>query len=323
MLRTSAGIEVLDIKNKPKKYLITGGAGFIGSNLIENLVNNSVDLVIIDDLSSGLLENIPKKALDKLINSQVQDIKSDEIDDIDGIFHLAAQASVPYSIDNFFSSSKNNLLSSLKVFEWAKELGIPVVYASSSAIYGNLSLGDDSKSNFEILSPYALDKLTMEEYASMMFNIYNVKSIGLRFFNVYGPKQDPSNPYSGVISIFIDRILRGKTITVNGGYQTRDFVYVDDIVNVMLKSMDTLNKNDICEFFNVGTGKSTSVDVLLNTIKEILNADPKVIKKELPKGDPEKSEGTYEKIREILNVDLENFVNLENGLQKTIKPLLI
>ena len=96
-----------------------------------------------------------------------------------------------------------------------------------------------------------------------------------------------------------------------------------NIVDVMLKSMDTLNKNDICEFFNVGTGNSTSVDVLLNTIKEILNADPRVIKQELPKGDPEKSEGTYEKIREILNIDLANFITLKNGLQKTIKSILI
>ncbi len=96
-------------------------------------------------------------------------------------------------------------------------------------------------------------------------------------------------------------------------------MYVDDIVDVMLTSMHLLHKSDICEFFNVGTGKSTSVDVLLDTIKNILNADPPIIKKELPKGDPEKSEGTYEKIKEILNIDLSNFVNLENGLQKTIK----
>ncbi len=257
-----------------------------------------------------------------LIQDKVQNIKLDKFSTVDGIFHLAAQASVPYSIENFYNSSKNNILGSLKIFDWAKELGIPVVFASSSAIYGNLSLGDDSKNNFEILSPYALDKLTMEGYASMMFNVYDVKSIGLRFFNVYGPNQDPSNPYSGVISIFIDRILKGKTITVNGGYQTRDFVYVDDIVDVMLTSMHSLHESDICDFFNVGTGKSTSVDVLLNTIKDILNADPRIIKKELPKGDPEKSEGTYEKIIEILNIDLANFVTLETGLQKTIKPLL-
>jgi UDP-glucose 4-epimerase len=257
------------------------------------------------------------------MRDKVQNITLDKFSTVDGIFHLAAQASVPYSIENFYNSSKNNILGSLKIFDWAKELEIPVVFASSSAIYGNLSLGDDSKSNYEILSPYALDKLTMEGYASMMFNVYDIKSIGLRFFNVYGPNQDPSNPYSGVISIFIDRILKGKTITVNGGYQTRDFVYVDDIVDVMLTSMHLLHESDICEFFNVGTGKSTSVDVLLNTIKDILNADPRIIKKELPKGDPEKSEGTYEKIIEILNIDLANFVTLETGLHKTIKSLLV
>ncbi len=303
-------------------FLITGGAGFIGSHLIHNLIKNNYNIIVIDDLSSGHLSNINELDKIQFIENKVQSIGINDFLDIDGIFHLAAQASVPVSIDDFYSSSSNNLLSSIYVFNLAKKFKIPVVYASSSAIYGNLSLGDDSKNNFEILSPYALDKLTMEKYASMMYNVYDIRSIGLRFFNVYGPNQDPSNPYSGVISIFIDRILKGNTITVNGGYQTRDFVYVEDVVDVMLKSMDTLHESDICEFFNVGTGKSTSIDVLLNIIKGILNADPGIIKKELPKGDPEKSEGTYEKIRNILNIDLAKFVTLENGLKKTINSLL-
>ena len=291
-------------------FLITGGAGFIGSHLVHKLVERNCNIIVIDDLSSGHLSNINELNKIQFIENKVQSNEIDDLSDIDGIFHLAAQASVPVSIDEFYSSSSNNLLSSICVFNLAKKFRIPVVYASSSAIYGNLSLGDDSKNNFEILSPYALDKLTMEKYASMMYDVYDVKSIGLRFFNVYGPNQDPHNPYSGVISIFIDRILKGNTITVNGGYQTRDFVYVEDVVDVMLKSMETLHESDICEFLNVGTGKSTSINVLLNIIKDILNADPRIIKKELPKGDPEKSEGTYEKIRDILNIDLFYSLNL-------------
>ena len=304
------------------KILITGGAGFIGSHLVHRLIERNCNIIVIDDLSSGHLSNINELDKIQFIENKVQSNEIDDLSDIDGIFHLAAQASVPVSIDKFYSSSSNNLLSSIRVFNLAKKFRIPVVYASSSAIYGNLSLGDDSKNNFEILSPYALDKLTMEKYASMMYDVYDVKSIGLRFFNVYGPNQDPSNPYSGVISIFIDQILKGNTITVNGGYQTRDFVYVEDVVDVMLKSMETLHESDICEFFNVGTGKSTSINELLNIIKDILNADPQIIKKELPKGDPEKSEGTYEKVRDILDIDLAKFVTLENGLEKTINSLL-
>ena len=303
-------------------FLITGGAGFIGSHLVHRLIERNCNIIVIDDLSSGHLSNINELDKIQFIENKVQSNEIDDLSDIDGIFHLAAQASVPVSIDKFYSSSSNNLLSSIRVFNLAKKFRIPVVYASSSAIYGNLSLGDDSKNNFEILSPYALDKLTMEKYASMMYDVYDVKSIGLRFFNVYGPNQDPSNPYSGVISIFIDQILKGNTITVNGGYQTRDFVYVEDVVDVMLKSMETLHESDICEFFNVGTGKSTSINELLNIIKDILNADPQIIKKELPKGDPEKSEGTYEKVRDILDIDLAKFVTLENGLEKTINSLL-
>ena len=232
---------------------------------------------------------------------------------------MAAQASVPYSIDHFFESSKNNILSALKVFEWSKDQNIPVVYASSSAVYGNLLLGDDTEIKYNILSPYAQDKLTIEHYAAMMFDIYNVNSIGLRLFNVYGPRQDPTNPYSGVISIFIDRILKGNPVTINGGFQTRDFIYVQDVVNVMVDSMELLFEKNICKNFNVGTGQSVSINELFSIIKNIMNTDPEVVRKNLPSGDPEQSSGTYTKIKEILGIDISLFSDLRSGLIKTIE----
>ena len=304
---------------KKKKYLVTGAAGFIGSHLVDRLLEDKHELVVVDDLSSGYEKNISTDFSNFLIKKQVQEITNEEVFPVDGIFHLAAQASVPYSIDNFFESSKNNILSALKVFEWSKDQNIPVVYASSSAVYGNLLLGNDTEIKYNILSPYAQDKLTIEHYAAMMFDIYNVNSIGLRLFNVYGPRQDPTNPYSGVISIFIDRILKGNPVTINGGFQTRDFIYVQDVVNVMVDSMELLFEKNICKNFNVGTGQSVSINELFSIIKNIMNTDPEVVRKNLPSGDPEQSSGTYTKIKEILGIDISLFSDLRSGLIKTIE----
>ena len=222
-------------------------------------------------------------------------------------------------IDNFFSSSSNNLLSTVRVFEWAKIYNIPIVYASSSAVYGNLPLGDDKLEKYDILSPYAQDKLTMEQYAKMCWAVYRTPSIGLRLFNVYGPKQDPTSPYSGVISIFINRLICNKLVTVNGGHQTRDFIFVKDIVATMVQSMEYLFNKKFFEVLNVGTGKSITIDYLLAMLADIMKVQPEIILKELPQGDPEKSGGLYEKLKHILNIDNNQFVELEEGLKDTIQ----
>ena len=308
-------------KIKNNKYIITGGCGFIGSTLVDYLINdcNVSQVIVIDDLSSGYEKNLPQSKKIQFINSKVQEIDdSFSLKGISGIFHLAAQTSVPYSMKNFFKSSSNNLLSSLKIIDLANKSNLPVVYASSSAIYGNLKLGNDKVSTYEILSPYAQDKLTLEDYFKMAFDIYGLSSIGLRFFNVYGPKQDPSNPYSGVISIFIDSLLSKKPVTVNGGFQTRDFIFVDDIIKILVESMLILKKRQ-CSFFNVGTGTSISIDRLLKILIKLTSTNPKIIRKDLPKGDPQESSGSYEKLEKILNVKIKTFHDLESGLEKTLK----
>jgi UDP-glucose 4-epimerase len=300
--------------------LVTGGAGFIGSHLIQRLLKTRCEIICIDDLSTGQKNNLPVRKSIKLLVKKIQNVDVNELNsDIDGIFHLAAQTSVPVSIDNYFESSKNNLLGMLKIWEIAKQRNLPVVYASSSAVYGNLPFGDDQLKEYEIISPYAQDKMTMEDYATMCFDVYNTSSIGLRLFNVYGPRQDPTNRYSGVISIFIDRLLQNKPVTVNGGYQTRDFIFVEDIAKVMVDSMEQLFNNRSCDVFNVGTGVSVTIDHLLVMLADIIKVEPKVILKELPPGDPEKSGGTYEKLKNALNIDIGQFVKMEDGLRATIE----
>ena len=300
-------------------YLITGGCGFIGSTLIEKLISNGSKLFVIDNLSTGKISNLPKSKKITFLKKSVQNIDDFNIDKLDGIFHLAAQTSVPKSIDNFYESTSNNLLSSMKIFDFAVKNLVPIVYASSSAVYGNLKLGSEKIENYDIISPYAQDKLTMEHYSKMIFKVYDLPSIGLRFFNVYGPKQDPNNPYSGVISIFINNLLKGQPIIINGGYQTRDFIYIDNIVSTMIISMEVLKKRKICEVLNVGTGISITINNLLKQLINISKTNPEIINKELPDGDPEKSAGNYEKLKMILGIDISTFVNINAGLNKTFE----
>ena len=302
---------------KKGKYLITGCAGFIGSNLVKNLYKN-YELFLVDDLSDGSVANLPNALRKKLIKKKIQNIKKLNAKKINGIFHLAAQASAPLSLEEFYKSSSNNLLSSIKVFEFSKEYSAPVVYASSSAIYGNLPLGHDGIKKFSILSPYAQDKLSIENYAELAFEIFKMSSVGLRLFNVYGPGQTATSPYSAVIPIFIYRMLKNLPITINGGFQTRDFIYIDDVIDVMKKSMGKIQKKAIHKSFNLGTGRSVKIDVLFNLIKKIVGANPQLIKKRLEKYDPIKSSGTFKKLNKFLKFKKKKFTKIEDGLVKTI-----
>ena len=254
---------------KKGTYLITGCAGFIGSNLVKNIFKDN-KLILVDDLSEGKTKNLPFHLRKKVIKKKIQDVENLNIKKIDGIFHLAAQVSVPLSMTDFYKSTSNNISSSIKVFELSKKYSAPVVYASSCAVYGDLKLGNDEMNNYPLLSPYAQDKLIIESYAKMSNKIFKVSSIGLRFFNVYGPGQKANSLYSSVIPIFINRMFKKLPITINGGYQTRDFIYVNDVVNVMKKSMIKIQKKNICEIFNLGTSKTVKIDLLFSLIKKIM-----------------------------------------------------
>ena len=305
---------------KKGKYLITGCAGFIGSNLVKSIYRD-YELILVDDLSEGLLNNLPQKLKKKLIKNKIQNIEKLKTKKLDGIFHFAAQSSVPLSLKDFYKSSTNNLESSLKVFEFSRKFSAPVVYASSSAVYGNLPIGNDKEKKFSITSPYAQDKLTTEDYAKMFFDIFKTASVGLRLFNVYGPGQRYNSPYSAVIPIFASRMLKKKPVIINGGFQTRDFIYVQDVVNVMIKSMKKIQQKKNFQVFNLGTGRSVKIDLLFKLIKKYTKSNSKVIRRKLDKYDPKKSAGTYKKIYKFLNLEKYNFTKLENGLSKTIESL--
>ena len=305
---------------KKGRYLITGCAGFIGSNLVKKIYKK-YDLILVDDLSEGSAFNLPKELRKKLIRKRIQNIKKLKTKKLDGIFHLAAQSSVPFSLTNFYKSSTNNIESSLKVFEFSKQFSAPIVYASSSAVYGNLPVGNDHKEKFSITSPYAQDKLSTEHYAKIAFEIFNISSIGLRLFNVYGPGQKSNSPYSAVIPIFINRMLKKLPVIINGGFQTRDFIYVQDVVEIILMSMNKIQKQKSFQILNLGTGRSIKIDFLFKLIKKNIGINPKIIRRKLDKFDPKKSSATYKKISKYLSLKKYNFTKLENGLIKTIDSM--
>lgn len=300
--------------------LVTGGAGFIGSNLVDYLLDKKHKIIIVDNFSTGKKINIQHIKNDIVVyDESIENIDLNECGEINAIVHLAAQPSVPLSIENFKMSSESNINGTINVLDYCSQKKIPFVYASSSAIYGNLSLGDDKCYEIDLLSPYAADKYAMEIYAETAFKVYNLSSIGLRFFNVYGPRQDPSSPYSGVISIFADRLLKRESITINGGHQTRDFIYVKDVVKCIYEALNISRDNVICDSVNVLTGKSLTINQLSEIMERETGYHPEKTYKELPLGDPEVSQGTSEKLMELLHVTQSEFTKIEDGLSKTIK----
>tara|TARA_B100000214_G_scaffold367560_1_gene337874 strand:- start:580 stop:1497 length:918 start_codon:yes stop_codon:yes gene_type:complete len=302
---------------KKGKYLITGCAGFIGSHLVKK-ISDKYDLILIDDLSKGSLKNISKKLRKKIIKKKIQDFNKTKIKKLKGIFHLAAQSSVPFSLKNFNESSVNNLTSSIKVFDLAKRFSVPVVYASSSAIYGKLSIGNDKLEKYSITSPYGQDKITLENYAKMSNKLFKIPSIGLRLFNVYGPGQDPNNPYSAVIPIFLKKMKKNLSVIINGGHQTRDFIFVEDVVKIMTLSMRKIQNSKKCEIFNVGTSRSITINYLYYLMKKKLRSKSKFKRRKLDKFDPKKSSGTFIKLNKFLNLKRSFFTKLEEGIQKSI-----
>ena len=176
------------------------------------------------------------------------------------------------------------------------------------------------KKNFDILSPYALDKLYLENLATLYFDMYDISSIGMRFFNVYGPNQDQNNPYSGVIAKFIDLAKKNKILTVYGGYQTRDFIFINDVIRLCIIMMNKMlrSKKSIKNYFNVGTGKEISINEFTNKLSKLINKKIKIKKTQLPYGDPVRSLGEIKKIIKYLGLKKFSFTPLEKGLMQTI-----
>lgn len=302
------------------KILVTGGAGFIGSHLSEELVNRGHKVVILDNLLTGRIENFD------LFKDKIEFVKGSindkELVDsltkgIDYIFHQAALPSVPRSIENPVLSSEINIQGSLNIFNSAIKNKVKrVIYASSSSVYGNtkeLPKIETMKKN--PMSPYALQKSVVEEYAKQFNSIFGLNSVGLRYFNVFGERQDPNSDYAAVVPKFIKLILKDKIPTIFGdGTTTRDFTYVQNVVEANIKAMEV--ENIKAEIINIGCGKNYSLNNLVEMINSILKKDIKPKYEDFRKGDVKDSLAGISKAKEI--IDWEPTVSFRKGIEKTI-----
>lgn len=259
---------------KDKKVVITGGLGFIGSHITEGLIEDN-DVTIIDDMSTGKPENIKH-----LNNEKIEIIKGDIteldlksiFDDKDYVFHEAAMASVPQSVQDPEKCNRINITGTLKVLVAARDTDVEkVVMASSSAVYGdsqNMPLREDAP--VKPMSPYAVTKATGELYCNNFTDLYGLQTAALRYFNVFGQRQDPNSQYAAAIPNFIDRILKGERPVIYGdGEQSRDFIYIKNVVDANIKVCESTKTG----IFNIGHGKKTTINELVSIINEVMETE--------------------------------------------------
>ncbi|HEX5328267.1 MAG TPA: NAD-dependent epimerase/dehydratase family protein [Acetobacteraceae bacterium] len=285
-------------------YLVTGGAGFIGSHLCDALRARGHRVRVLDDFSTGRHVNVRADA--ELIAGDVADpaAVSEAVAGIDGCFHLAAIASVTRGVEDWLGTHRANLTGTITIFDALRHRQVPVVYASSAAVYGDCPVQPITEAApTRPLSAYGADKLGCELHARVAAQVHGIPAVGLRFFNVYGPRQDPASPYSGVISIFADRLHRSMPIDIYGdGGQTRDFVYIADVVTAMLAAMDRRPPGGAV--FNVCTGTATSVIELARTLAGLSGNDAKLRFRPPRPGDIRASTGSPTAARAALGLPL-------------------
>jgi nucleoside-diphosphate-sugar epimerase len=260
------------------KAVVTGGAGFIGSHIVDELLAKEIETFVIDDLSSGSLENLQQHHENRLFHVIVGDARNigkllSDVNDIDVIFHEAAIASVPRSVSQPMIVHDVNVNMSLEVMNFCVKKKVRrFVFASSAAVYGIIK---KERASEDVVcrpySPYGATKLAVENYLNAYHQTYGLETVALRYFNVFGPRQK-LNDYSGVISIFINQLLNKETPTIHGdGTQTRDFVHVKDIVQANMLSMES--NNAVGEMFNIATGNAISILQLLMTLKSVTKTE--------------------------------------------------
>lgn len=309
---------------KVSKALVTGGAGFIGSHIVDELISRGIETYVIDDLSTGSLENLKNHQQNNLLHIFVNDIRKVEdllsdITNIDVVFHEAAIASVPRSVREPMLVHDVNVNATLELMNFCIKKGIKrFVFASTAAVYGTIK---DKRASEEIvcrpISPYGASKLTIENYLDAYRASYGLETVALRYFNVYGPRQT-LNDYSGVITIFINKLLRREIPTVHGdGQQTRDFVHVKDIVQANLLAMES--KNAVGGIFNVATGNSITILRLLETLKSVTETTDIIHKFSSPReGDIRFGLASIDKIRSL---GFEPKISAEKGLVGVVEFL--
>lgn len=305
-------------------YLVTGGAGFIGSHLVDILLEAGHQVRVLDDFSTGLAENLPENVT--LIEGDVADhsVVGTAMEGMDGCFHLAAIASVQRSNEEWRRTHDVNLSGTVNVLDHARGSGgnppRPVVYASSAAVFGKPEyLPLDEQAATVPLTAYGADKLGCEQHGFVGWEVHQIPSRGFRFFNVYGPRQQPENPYAGVVSIFADRLRQKQSIRIFGdGQQTRDFIYVRDVVRILRRAMETPWQG--AEVYNIATGVGTSVVQLAETIANICGLQAPDISWEAARiGDIKSSIGNGAKLQAVLGIAPET--SLKEGLADYLASL--
>ena len=266
---------------KYQKIFVTGGAGFIGSHIVDRLTEEDFDVTVIDDLHTGSLTNVSRHRNRKNFHFVEGDIRDNNLvrknlKDIDVVFHEAALASVTFSVKDPISTNQINVEGTLNLLKASCDLDVKrFIFASSAAVYGKTkSPRKNEDDNLNPTSPYGVSKLAAENYVQVFQRLYGLETVCLRYFNVYGPRQrvDVHGSYGGVISIFINRILKNMPPTINGdGEQTRDFVYIDDVVEANILAMNS--QNGAGEVFNIATGKNVSINRVAEILKQIMKKE--------------------------------------------------
>lgn len=297
-------------------YLVTGGAGFIGSHIVDRLSADGHQVRILDDFSTGKRENTAGSPGIEIITGDVGDFATVRaaMEGVNAVFHLAAIASVPATVSNPLASERTNYRGTLNVLEAARHAGTQrVIFACTAAVYGDLpDLPKREDMPLRSLSPYAVDKLASECACQMYYHLYGLETVSLRYFNVFGPRQDPSSPYSGVISIFSDSLRQGKHPLIYGdGEQTRDFVYVSDVVEANIRALASVTAPG--KAINIATGNALSINSLLQTLCHLEDQAFSPEYKPARQGDIRHSCADIQLAREHL--DWQPVVGLEAGLR--------
>jgi UDP-glucose 4-epimerase len=305
------------------KVLVTGGAGFIGSNLTEALLKQGHRVRVLDDFSTGKRENLlydeTYPSLE-MVEGDIRDLAvcQKAMKGIEHVFHQAALPSVQRSVEDPLGSNAVNAGGTLNILFAAREETVKrVIYASSSSIYGDTpTLPKLEEMPANPLSPYALQKYIGEQYCRLFYQLYGLETVSLRYFNIFGPKQDPASVYSAVIPRFIDALLKGHPPLIFGdGEQSRDFTYIDNVVRANLLAMSAEHLQG--EAINIACGKRVSLNQLLNILKEIVGSKVSPTHEEARKGDVKHSLADINKGKRLLNYDPQ--VGIEMGLKKTVE----
>ncbi len=326
-----------ELQKNPKQWLITGVAGFIGSNLLEELLKLDQKVIAVDNFATGHRYNLEqvKNAVSKEEWENFTFVEGDITNfsichsvtkDVDMILHQAALGSVPRSIDNPIASNDANVTGFLNLLTAAKDNGVKrFVYASSSSVYGDSKeLPKVEERTGNVLSPYAVTKATNELYANVFHRQYGMETIGLRYFNVFGKRQDPNGAYAAVIPKWISQMLKGEDVYINGdGETSRDFTYIDNVVQMNILAATTTNKEAFGEPFNVGAGGRETLNNLFYAIKKGLEENveglqvPEPVYRDFRPGDIRHSNANIDKAKRIIGYEPTH--TLEEGLKESIQ----